>query len=49
MSKEHRQKVTQYEKQFEKKQKERQETFAKAFEEDLQTYKQTGRVPIISK
>ncbi|XP_046679397.1 uncharacterized protein LOC124366839 [Homalodisca vitripennis] len=47
LSEEHRLKVAEYEKQFEKKQKERQETFSKAFEEDLATYKQTGIVPTI--
>uniref|UniRef100_A0A1B6FG93 Dysbindin n=1 Tax=Cuerna arida TaxID=1464854 RepID=A0A1B6FG93_9HEMI len=47
LSEEHRLKVAEYEKEFEKKQKERQETFSKAFEEDLATYKQTGIVPTI--
>uniref|UniRef100_A0A1B6KQZ3 Dysbindin n=1 Tax=Graphocephala atropunctata TaxID=36148 RepID=A0A1B6KQZ3_9HEMI len=47
LSEGHRQKVADYEKEFEKKQKERQETFGKAFEEDLATYKQTGVVPSI--
>lgn len=37
-----------YEKEFGKRQKERQETFGKAFEDDLETYKQTGSVPTIS-
>lgn len=49
LSQEHKEKVVQYEKVFEMKQKERQETFGKAFEEDLETYKQTGKIPIISK
>lgn len=41
--------MIEYEKEFEKTQKERQETFGKAFEEDLENYKQTGAVPTLSK
>ncbi|XP_054275626.1 uncharacterized protein LOC128994840 isoform X2 [Macrosteles quadrilineatus] len=47
LSEEHRHKVLRYEKEFEKKQKERQETFGKAFEDDLETFRQTGVVPTI--